>query len=143
MQPDLAIPELTRSLEAGTPVYAIHYACESIVRELDGPAGVSAIGIAPVRAGLESLFSITDHPSSTDAEKKTAEVSLLIGYYDWLRDHPDARVVHWGMDKGVYGFGPIANRYAFLTGQTPPPSHPEDRLFNLDKLLAYRYGPNY
>jgi hypothetical protein len=144
MQPDLATAELTRSLEAGAPVFAVHYACESFYKTLDRPARVSAIAIVPISAGQESLFSMTDNPSSTEADARDSEIRLLGAFIEWLQGHPDARLVHWDMDKSVYGFGPIASRYAYLIeGHQRPATHPEDRLFNLDKLLAYRYGPDY
>jgi hypothetical protein len=144
MQPDLAIAELTRSLAAGTPVYAVHYACEGFSKPLDRPLRVSAIAVKPIPAGSDLLFSITDSPSATEAESLESEKKLLSSFNDWLAAHSDAGLVHWDMDAAVYGFMPIAKRFAYLTGAGHTPvAHPEDRLFNLDRLLAHRYGAQY
>src|ERR1035437_4766668 len=104
MQPDLAVAELTRSLAAGAPVYAVHYSCEGFHKPLDRPVSVSAIAIKQIPTGTERVFSVTDYPAANETEAPQPEVRLLAAFNDWLGAHSDAGLVHWNMDASMYGF---------------------------------------
>jgi hypothetical protein len=69
---------------------------------------------------------------------------MLGAFLEFLRGHEHARLVHWNMDAGLYGFAAIVNRYAYLAEVAErPPLPAEDRLFNLDDLLQAMYGKGY
>ena len=138
MGPDLQIAELTRSLEVESGIYAIHYACEGFYQTLDHPPEVSAVSIRQLPSGEAVTFSRTDDPNS-----ETAEQNVLVRLFDWLGDHPDARLIHWNMSKTDFGFTALDNRFFHVLGRTAPTRHAQDRLFNLDELVKYRHGTEY
>jgi hypothetical protein len=67
----------------------------------------------------------------------------LNSYFSYLGENPDARIVHWNMNKSDYGFRAIATRYTYLTGAPAPNGHAADRLYDLGSLVAARYGDEY
>jgi hypothetical protein len=138
MDPDLQTAQLTRALNAGEDVWAVHYACESFYDLLDHPPAISAIAVSSVPPGEDRTFSIIDEPGQ-DAETKALE-----RFYSWLRGRPDAHLVHWNMNKTEFGFDALANRSRYLNAEGPdPPSHSQDRLYDLDELLKHRHGSDY
>jgi hypothetical protein len=144
MRPDLAMTELNRSIETGATVYAVHYACEGFSDAKDRPAGVSAIAVRPIGTGQSIVYSLNDYPPATAADPRDPETRMLSEFLGFLREHEGARLVHWNMDAGLYGFAAIVNRYAYISGVAPRSSMPaEDRLFNLDDLLIAAYGKDY
>jgi hypothetical protein len=134
---DLQIAELTRAMQGASNVYAVHYACESFYEPLDHPPVISAISVSTVPPGEDETFSLVD------TRGDEAEVRLLERFYSWLQSKPDARLVHWNMNKTEYGFGAIAKRFTYITDQAPPTAHSQERLFDLDELIRYRHGPDY
>jgi hypothetical protein len=86
--------------------------------------------------GEEVAFSLTDH-------KEDAERKLLESYYQYLREKPDARYVHWNMHSDEYGFSAIDKRYRFLFGQDPPYNVPKEVRYDLDGLIEFRHGNGY
>lgn len=137
MTSDLQLAELIRSVRGGAEVFAVHYACESFYEALDRPAGVSAISVASVPRSENLTFSRRD-----TADPDVAEIALLTHFMEWLRSKPDARLVHWDMNKSEYGFEAIRGRYSYLGGAGAV-THARERLFNLDELIAYRHGRDY
>jgi hypothetical protein len=102
----------------------------------DRPVAVGCITIVDFVTKDEVAFSQTDH--SDDPEKR-----LLEAYYRYIREAPDARYMHWNMHSADYGFTAIDNRYKYLFKEDPPYTVSKDMRYDLDSLIAVRYGPNY
>jgi hypothetical protein len=129
----LQIKELANSRDQ---IRVIHYGCESWFFVKDRPVAISCIAVIDFRAAEEVAFSLTDH--NDDPEKK-----LLEQFYKYIRESPDARYVHWNMRSSDYGFAAIDKRYKYLFGQEPPYTIPKNMRYDLDDLIAYRYGSEY
>jgi hypothetical protein len=129
----MVIKDLTNSI---TSLKVIHYACESWYTIQDRPVAISSISIVDFKNGDEISFSQSDF--SDDPEKK-----LLERFYDHLRKFPDSRYVHWNMNSSDFGFEAIANRFRFLFKVEPPFQIPEERKFDLDDILEYKFGNMY
>lgn len=125
-----------RELLATNSARVIHYACESWFSVSDRPVTITCIAICSYPNKDESVFSLTDH--QTDPEK-----SLLTEFYAHLQSDPDARYIHWNMNSSEFGFDAIARRYRFLFHSDPPVTVPHDRRYDLDDLIAFRYGANF
>src|SRR5947208_7054984 len=138
MTPEQQLSELRRGLRAGTPVWAVHYSCEGFYGSEDHPPAVSAISLAPVPLGAEKTFSCTSGQNSKEAERL-----LLQNFFEFLKNNPDARLVHWNMNKTEFGFSALADRYVYLTGEKRPPLHAEERVLDLDDMIADQHGADY
>jgi len=132
--PDLQTKDLEKSREL---TYAIHYACESWYNVKDRPVAVSCVSIVNIVTRAETTFSMTD----TNVENP--ELDLLVRYFDFLRQMPDARLLHWNMNSSDFGFIAMENRYRYLTSKDPSYVPPRERLFDLDDLIAARFGAKY
>ena len=133
--PEISIRELQNARNNALALYTVHYACESWHEAKDRPVGVSCISLADVNSGSEMTFSVTDR-------KDDSELYVLQSFFDFLRHNSDARLLHWNMNSSDFGFRAIENRYRFLDG-TSPVRHPGERLYDLDDLIASRYGKGY
>jgi hypothetical protein len=106
-------------------------------RHREGSAvAISCISFVDVGSGSDVTFSVIDR-------KEDGEVHVLNSYFSYLGENPDARLVHWNMNKSEYGFRAIATRYTYLTGASAPNGHAADRLYDLGGLVAARYGDEY
>jgi REase_DpnII-MboI len=139
---ELALRELRTAMERGEPIIAIHYACESFYDAKDRPAAVACIAVADGAEGSSTAFSLSDAPPSISSPKDR-EVDLLRRFYEFLGSRQDARIVHWNMNSATYGFVALANRFRFLTEQPPPHEPSTDRLFDLDDIIAHKFGIYY
>jgi DpnII restriction endonuclease len=135
MTPDVSIRDLHNARIDGLEIFAVHYACESWFEAKDRPTGVSCISLADVVGGGEMTFSVTDR-------KEEAELYILKSFYDFLRRHADARLIHWNMNSSDFGFQALENRFIYLGGLSPV-QHPAERRYDLDDLIAGRYGKGY
>jgi hypothetical protein len=133
--PEISIRELQNARHDGLALYTVHYACESWHEAKDRPVGISCISLAHVNSGSEMTVSVTDR-------KLDSELYVLQSFFDFLRHNSDARLLHWNMNSSDFGFRAIENRYRFLDG-TAPVKHPSERLYDLDDLIASRYGKGY
>ncbi len=131
---ELQLAQLQQSVNSGLETWAVHYACESFYDATDHPPAISVITFSSVPPGTEHTFSVIDTPGAE------GELDVLQRYYEFLRSHSDAHIVHWNMNKSEYGFDALDNRYRFVTGDEPPYRPPQDRLFDLDGLVAARAG---
>ena len=123
--------ELTKNL-----IRVIHYGCESWFNVKDRPVSIACIAIVDFKTREEISFSITD---TIDEPEKY----LLERYYKYLRESPDARYVHWNMKSSDFGFEAIDNRYRYLFNEEQPYSVPKEFRYDLDDLIAYKYGEGY
>lgn len=137
---ELSIEELTRGVERNEALVAVHYACESFVTAKDHPAGVACIALHDLQTNETYAFSRSDAPPNIKGDAR--EVHIFNRFYEQLRDRSDARFLHWNMNRPEYGFGALAARYEYLTGDEPPNPIP-DRRVDLDGLLEARFGYDY
>lgn len=142
--------ELTTALRRGDRVVAIHYACESFFTTKNRPAAVSALALSEVQhtGGVrnEHVFSLANaatEPDSGVLSTSDREKEMLNRFYSHVERMPDARFVHWNMNKATYGFTAIQERYRYLFGRYPSFRFAEDRLYDLDDIIASRFGDTY
>jgi REase_DpnII-MboI len=133
---DVSIRELQNAKHDALGIYTVHYACESWYEAKDRPVGISCISLADVSGGGDVTFSVTDR-------KQDAELYVLQGFFDFLRHHADTRLLHWNMNSSDFGFRALENRYLYLVAGAAPVRHPGERLYDLDDLIANRYGKSY
>lgn len=136
-----ALPIRIRELRAAWQAQAsalrvVHYGCESLASVKDRPVGISCISFLDVESRGDVTFSVIDR-------KDDGELYVLKSYFDYLGENPDARIIHWNMNRSHYGFRALATRYTFLTSEAAPYEHPADRLYDLDDLIEAQYGVGY
>jgi len=68
---------------------------------------------------------------------------VLESYYAFLREYPDARLLHWNMNAADFGFQAVANRYVRITGNEPPLKHSDGLLIDLDEVFGMGYGRDF
>jgi hypothetical protein len=86
MTPEVSIRDLRNARADGLGIFTVHYACESWFEVKDRPSGVSCISLADVAGGGDVTFSVTDR-------KEEGELYVLRSFYDFLRQHADARLL--------------------------------------------------
>ncbi|WP_205125824.1 hypothetical protein [Plantibacter flavus] len=140
-----SVSELSRALTRGERVACIHYACESFYDVHDRPLAISAIGITELTDrsgnGRTEVFSIANSAPNDDPVEREKE--MLHRFFAAARLIPDARWVHWNMNKASFGFPAIMARYRFLLGEDAPAVFIEDRLHDLDSMIESRYGHEF
>jgi hypothetical protein len=137
-----ALREIRTAIQRGEKVLCVHYACENFFEVTDRPAAVTCIAVAQVGGpALETAFSISN--SLPNEEVVEREKDLLRRFFDEVRVNPDARIVHWNMNSAHYGFTAIASRYSYLFGSSPGVVPSPDRLYDLDAMIADRFGEVY
>lgn len=136
--------DLIDAVGAGQKVICIHYSCENFYDVTDRPVGVSAIGICELMASGErdsQVFSIASAAANDDVVEREKE--LLQRFFDFAKNQPDARWVHWNMNNATYGFAALISRHRFLFAVDPPSVFRPDRLYDLDSIIAARYGDQF
>lgn len=128
--------ELRTAWHDQAPIRVVHYGCENLVAVKDRPVAISSVSFVDFQSRGDVTFSVIDR-------KSDGEVHVLRSYFTYLAENPDAKMVHWNMNRSDYGFRAIATRYTYLTGEPAPHCHPEDRLYDLDDLITMRYGLEY
>lgn len=137
-----ALRVIRAALQRGEKILCVHYACENFFEATDRPVGVTCIAIAQVGwAGIESAYSISNSSPNEDVIER--EKDLLRRFFEEMRTHPDARVVHWNMNSAHYGFTAIADRFNYLLGVQPMGLPSPDRLYDLDSIIGGRFGDTY
>lgn len=114
----------------------VHYGCESFFEVKDRPVAVSCIGVLELQSGTSKAFSQIDY-------KEDGEQRLLEDFFTWIRANGDVPILSWNMNMAEFSFDALSKRYRFLSGADTPYLPPEDRRFDLDQLLAFRYGRAY
>lgn len=135
-----AFPSIVRELQSlrdsGSSVYAVHYACENIFKNPSEPAKISAIAFGAAFSSATRIYSVMDRQDG-------GERFVLESYYSFLRDCPDARLLHWNMNAADFGFQAIANRFVRVLGSEPPLKHSDGLLIDLDEVLGMGYGRDF
>ena len=114
----------------------VHYGCESWFEVKDRPVAVSCVGVLELQSGTSKAFSQIDY-------RENGEQRLLEDFFAWLRGNADAPLLTWNMNMAEFGFDALSKRYRFLSGTDPSYIPPEDHRFDLDQLIAFRYGREY
>ncbi|WP_054813447.1 hypothetical protein [Nocardia arizonensis] len=140
MASEIRIQMLRQALDRAESIMAVHYASGNLYKAKDSPVPVTCISVTILSDGSTRAFSLADMKGESVEERETA---LLRGFFDFLDDYQDAKLVHWNMDKADYGFDALVHRYRWLTGGEPPYSPSPDRLFDLDQMLSETYGDGY
>lgn len=133
---DSIVRELRALRATGSPVFAIHYACADLYRANKQPPSISAIAFEELTSGEVNAYSVVDRPSE-------GEKHVLSSYFAFLRDHPEARLVHWNMRSADFGFRALENRYAHVFVTDAPQTLPSDRMFDIDDLVSLGYGDDF
>lgn len=139
MVDEVAVLRAARS--AGEALYTVHYACQNLNEVTDSPATASCVSFYDVHAGAAHAFSMAN-VGTAETPPAEREVLLLQAALRFLRDHGEARWIHWKMNRPEYGFQALADRLSWL-GHEPPSPPPPDRRHDLDALVAGRYGREY
>jgi hypothetical protein len=130
-------------------VLLIHYSCESFVDRPNGRTPrITSIAIKDLRTGQTHSFSIHKIAEikriafgEIQSKYDPLEEAMLSEYYEFVRAHLDSKWVHWNMRDINYGFEALDHRYRVLGGQ--PTAIPEERKYDLAKLLIEAYGVGY
>lgn len=139
MADELSILRGARS--AREALYTVHYACQNLNDVRDAPPAVSCVSFYDVTSGTASAFSLANiGEASISIEDR--EVLLLQSALKFMRDHAEARWLHWKMTRPEYGFQALADRLTWLS-YDPPPLPPSDRRHDLSRIIAERYGRDY
>jgi hypothetical protein len=136
-------PELTRNL------FAIHYSQELPENSSAQTPPVSAIVIQHVLTQNQRIYAAFNHAEERGwtaqadflAHLPELERLLLEGFYAFVREHPSAIYLNWGMRHPHFGFEVLAQR-ARIHKITPPEIPPRQR-FDLDAYLKRLFGDNY
>lgn len=123
-------------------IYSVHYACESLTGVRDGPASVACVAFQDVHTGAAQAFSLANVGDGT-ADVREREVLLLRAALQFFRDRGEARWVHWKMSRPEYGFEALRDRLRWITGDDTGAVPPVERRFDLEGLIAERYGPDF
>jgi hypothetical protein len=139
MTDELAILRAAR--RAREALYTVHYACQNLNEVKDRPPAVSCVSFYDVNVGAAHAFSLANVGSaSTTGDDR--ETLLLHAALEFMRDHSEARWLHWKMSRPEYGFQALADRNAWLDQPrlAPPPA---DRCHDLESLISLRYGYDF
>lgn len=126
-------------------VLVIHYSCESFYERPAGrSARITSIAVRNLETAVTHSFSIhktaeAEKNSTTvsDADYDRLEKRMLKDFYDFVGNS----WLHWNMRDINYGFPALAHRYEVLKGK--PGQIPEERLFDLARILVSWYGTGY
>jgi hypothetical protein len=139
---NVAFRELKAARANGERILFVHYACGNFYDSPYQHTSIACIAVSERGTqGEKSCFSVIDAPQDKSPEDR--EKDLLQRFYNEMRSHPDARVVHWNMNSSAFGFTAIASRYRYLFGSDAPSVPAPDRRFDLDEITKERFGKGY
>ena len=127
----------------------IHYSCESFY---DRPRGdsprITSIAARRLDSGQTHSFSIHKIAelhgadlAALEADYDRFEKEMLDEFFDFVRLNDRCKWLHWNMRDANYGFAAIEHRYRVLQGN--PVVIPDERKFDLARMLIEIYGPDY
>lgn len=127
----------------------IHYSCESFYNITDGRTPrITSIAIRNLDNGQTESFSIhkvaeIKSVAQEDIASRYDELEkeMLDEYFQYISRHTGFTFVHWNMRDINYGFAAIEHRYKVLQGN--PEKIPDNKKFDLPKILIALYGKNY
>lgn len=137
--------ELIPAIKRGERVLCIHYACGNFFETTDKPVPITCIALSEPTdsssAQNERSYSISNAPDNPDVEDR--ERDLLKRFYADIQSTQGARFVHWNMNRAIYGFNAIADRYRYLFEEDPPVKFVDDRLYDLDSIIGNMFGDDF
>lgn len=144
MNPDVKSLALRDAFRRGERILSVHYACENLYTAEDHPPAVACVSVTQLGDAGFSSFSPAEYDLEGELSRSgsDAEKALLNHFFAFMRENQDANIVHWKMSSSDYGFEAIERRYEFI-GQGKPYCVSRDRTFDLDDLIAHRYGKEY
>lgn len=127
----------------------IHYSCQNLSDSNEGYSPrITSIAVLHVERSIMHSFSIhliaeeqNVVRDNIETEYDRLEGEMLERFYQFVRDNPDARWLHWNMNNINYGFETVNHRYRVLT-QKEPPQIPDSRRYNISALILEKYGQN-
>lgn len=125
----------------------IHYSCESFVIEGGRSPRITSICIRNLHNAQTKSFSIhlqaqiEGRALTSDSDYDLVERKMLDEYFIYVSSSRDCKWIHWNMRDSNYGFEAINNRYRILGGA--PTEIPEDKKFDLPRILVKIYGKSY
>jgi hypothetical protein len=131
--PALRLKDFTGAADS---TIVVHYGCESWFEVKDRPVAISCIAVLELQSGASKAFSVIDH-------KNNPEQRVLQEFFDWIRSRADAPLLTWNMNMAEFSFDALSKRYRYLLDEAPPYMPPEDRRFDLDQMIALRYGRGF
>jgi len=141
--------QLSQIIKDKSRSFIIHYSCESFVTNHGRTPRVTSICIVNLMTSQTNSFSIhlhaqfanLDFDNLSQMEYDMVELSMLIEFTDFVKQHPSAKWVHWNMRDSNYGFLAINNRLRILDGQ--PHTIPDDLKFDFPRILQLIYTDDY
>ena len=140
--------QLEEVLEQIEHSVVVHYSCESFYeRETPRSPRITSIAVRNLDSGQTRSFSIhliaerRGLLNSIDEHYDQLEREMLEDFFDVVRAKQHCRWLHWNMRDANYGFEALENRLRALAGV--PTSVPEDRRYDLSRLLVSIYGVRY
>jgi hypothetical protein len=122
-------------------LFSVHYACQNFNQVKEGPASVACVSFYDVRDRSAYAFSLANVGDSTTTPAKREQI-LLLEALSFMREHAEARWLHWKMNRPEYGFSALEDRLRWL-GEQSRGRPPADRCHDIEALVADRYGRNY
>lgn len=137
-----ATRDLIAAMNEGQRVVCIHYSSESFYEVLDRPVAITAIGVTeltdPTGENTSQVFSLANSSENHDVIKR--EKDMLDRFFQFAKSRPNTYWAHWNMNNATYGFAAITSRYRYLFELDPPNVWQTERLYDLDAIVAARYG---
>jgi len=130
-------------------VWVIHYSCESFYERPEGRSPrITSIAIRKLDNAQTLSFSIHQVAERTgvkfaeiDQHYDNLERQMLDAFFSHVGSHRTVKYLHWNMRDINYGFAAIEHRFRVLQGD--PVIIPDDRKFDLARLLIDIYGVGY
>jgi hypothetical protein len=122
-------------------LFTVHYACQNLNEVKDGPASIACVSFYNVHDGSAHAFSLANVGDSNTTPGDRENV-LLLRALGFMREHAEARWLHWKMNRPEYGFSALDDRLRRLGGESPG-QPPTGRCHDLEALVRERYGRDY
>ncbi len=140
------IERLKKSLDNS---FIIHYACESLDPAAGRSPHIVSISLIGYRDETARTFSL-----AIEAEKLKIDFSeirinidklerlMLVSFFRFVEENPEALFVHWNMSDVTFGFPAMYHRYNVLT-KLEAPQVSERKQFNMAAVFKALYGQDY
>jgi hypothetical protein len=136
-------------IEKAASVLLVHYSCENFFERPSGSSPrITSIAIRRLDSGQSQSFSIHKVAelhradlAALEAQYDAFEREMLDDFFAFVRLNDRHQWLHWNMRDANFGFAAIEHRYRVLGGT--PEIIPDDRKFDLARMLIDLYGPDY
>lgn len=144
--------ELTDVWKHPENVCIIHYSCESFYNRLDGTSPrITSIAVRNLKTAQTKSFSIHKFGelrslAANDLESHYDELEkeMLENFYTFVGEKREYKWLHWNMRDENYGFHALELRAKILKlGETKIQKIPDDKKFDLSRILIGIYGKDY